>query len=307
MSRPCKITVVGSFMMDLMSRTPHLPVAGETVLGGPFKMGPGGKGSNQAVAAARLGANVSMLVSLGEDYFGDVAYKNLVDEGINVDFVKRVPDVTTGAALIMVDDSIGENMIVAASGSNAELLCTDVDKAKDQICSSDYVLLQLEIPLETVEYTANMACDNNVGVILNPAPGRPLPDELLSKVDVLTPNETEAAIITGQAVTDMESAEKAGRILLERGCKNGVITLGSGGALCVNSSGVHHVPAFQVEAIDTTGAGDAFNGALTVGLAEGMPLVDAVRFANAAGAICVTRLGTSPAMPRRTEVEKLLN
>lgn len=306
MDRPCKITVVGSFMMDLMSRTPRLPVAGETVLGGPFRMGPGGKGSNQAVAAARLGANVSMLVSLGEDYFGEVAYGNLVDEGINVDFVKRVPNVSTGAALIMVDDSIGENMIVAAFGSNAELLSTDVDKAKDRICSSRYVLLQLEIPIETVEYTAAIAHDNNIGIILNPAPGRPVSNELLSKVDVLTPNETEAAILTDQAVTDMESAEKAGRILLERGCKNVVITLGSGGALCVNSCGVHHVPAFQVDAIDTTGAGDAFNGALTVALAEGMPLADAVRFANAAGAICVTRLGTSPAMPRRTEIEELL-
>lgn len=306
MSRPPKVTVIGSFMMDLMSRTPRLPIAGETVLGGPFKMGPGGKGSNQAVAAARLGADVTMIASLGDDYFGEVAYKNLVDEGINVDFLKTVPGISTGAALIMVDDSKGENMIVVAPGSNGELCKDDVDNAKDRICSSDYVLLQLETPLETVEYAIKMAYDNDVRVILNPAPGRALSDALMSRVDVLTPNETEAAIITNQAVTDIKSAKKAGLALLESGCKNVVITLGAGGALCISNDGVHHVPAFQVEPIDTTGAGDAFNGALAVALAEGMPLVDAVRFANAAGALCVTRLGTAPAMPQRSEVERLL-
>jgi len=300
------VTVIGSFMMDLMSRTPHLPVPGETVMGGPFKMGPGGKGSNQAVAAARLGANVSMIVSLGDDYFGDVAYRNLVEEGVRADHVKRVVGAATGAALIMVDESTGENMIVVAPGSNSQLKPADVEKARERIVASDCVLLQLEIPIETVERAIDTAHSGNVKVILNPAPGRPLPDSMLSKVDVLTPNETEAAAITNQSVKDMETAEKAGQALLRRGCKNVVVTLGSAGALCISDEGSYHVPAFKVKAVDTTGAGDAFNAALAVALAEGLSPIDAVRFANAAGAICVTRLGTSPAMPSRVEVDDLL-
>lgn len=306
MNREPKITVIGSFMMDLMSRTPRLPVAGETVMGGPFRMGPGGKGSNQAVAAARLGAEVCMVVSLGMDYFGDVAYENLVKEGIQVDFVKRVSNVCTGAALIMVDEEKGENMIVVAPGSNNELEPRDVEKARDRILGSDYVLLQLEIPMHTVECAIKLAHANNVGIVLNPAPGRPVPNDLLSKVDVLTPNETEASAITGQAVVDDRTAEKAARDLLARGCRNVVVTLGATGALVVNHTGAYHVPAFEVKAVDTTGAGDAFNGALAVALAEGRPLLDAVEFANAAGAISVTRVGTAPAMPGRPEVEEFL-
>lgn len=306
MRRQPRITVVGSFMMDLMSRTPRLPVAGETVMGGPFQMGPGGKGSNQAVAAARLGAEVCMVVSLGKDYFGDVAYNNLVREGVRVECVKRVDNVCTGAALIMVDEEKGENMIVVAPGSNNELGPEDVDRAKELVLGSEYMLVQLEIPLYTVEYAIELAHDNNVGVILNPAPGRHLPDEVLSKVDVLTPNETEASAITGQSVVDARTAEKAARELLARGCRNAVITLGAAGALVANRDGVHLVPSFNVKTVDTTGAGDAFNGALAVALAEGQPLLNAVRFANAAGALCVTKLGTAPAMPSRPEVEELL-
>lgn len=306
MNRKPKITVIGSFMMDLMSRTPRLPVAGETVMGGPFQMGPGGKGSNQAVAAARLGAEVCMVVSLGIDHFGDVAYENLVKEGIQVDFAKRVDTVCTGAALIMVDEEKGENMIVVAPGSNNELEPSDVEKARDRILGSDYVLLQLEIPIHTVEYATELAHANNVGVVLNPAPGRSLSDDLLSRVDVLTPNETEASAITGQAVVDHRTAEKAARDLLARGCRSVVITLGATGALVVNHAGAYRLPAFEVKAVDTTGAGDAFNGALAVALAQGQSLLDAVGFASAAGAISVTRVGTAPAMPKRSEVEEFL-
>ncbi|MDI7247036.1 MAG: ribokinase [Bacillota bacterium] len=301
-----RIVVVGSFMMDLMSRTPRLPVPGETVMGGPFQMGPGGKGSNQAVAAARLGADVSMVVSLGRDYFGDVAYNNLVQEGVDVGCVKRVDNVSTGAALIMVDEKKGENMIVVAPGSNNELGPEDVDRAKGLILGSHCMLVQLEIPLSTVEYAIGLAHDNNVGVILNPAPGRPLPDELFQKVDVLTPNESEASAITGQPVVDVNTAGRAARELLARGCRNVVITLGAAGALAANGDGVHLVSGFNVKTVDTTGAGDAFNGALAVALAEGQSLLDAVRFANAAGALCVTKVGTAPAMPSRREVQELL-
>lgn len=301
-----RITVVGSFMTDLMSRSPHLPSPGETVMGGPFKMGPGGKGSNQAVAAARLGADVNILVSLGTDGFGDLAHANLVNEGISVDHVKRVSGLSTGAALIIVDDANGENMIVVAPGSNNELGVADVEAARELIVGSDYVLMQLEIPLETVEYTARLARANGVKVILNPAPGRELPDELLAMVDVLTPNETEASIISGMEVCDLVDAETAARALRNRGCQAVIITLGSQGVLVADDSGTRHIPSFNVDVVDTTGAGDAFNGALAAALGEGMGLHEACRYANAAAAISVTRLGTSVATARRDEVREFL-
>ena len=301
-----RITVVGSFMTDLMSRSPHLPSPGETVMGGPFKMGPGGKGSNQAVAAARLGADVNILVSLGTDEFGDLAYASLVHEGIGVDHVKRVSGLSTGAALIIVDDANGENMIVVAPGSNNELGVADVEAAQELIVGSDYVLMQLEIPLETVEYTARLARANGVKVILNPAPGRELPDELLAMIDVFTPNETEASIISGIEVRDLAGAETAARALRDRGCRAVVITLGSQGVLVADDSGTRHILSFKVDVVDTTGAGDAFNGALAAALGEGMGLHEACRYANAAAAISVTRLGTSVATARKEEVSEFL-
>ncbi|MCR4426731.1 MAG: ribokinase [Firmicutes bacterium] len=301
-----RITVVGSFMTDLMSRTPRLPVAGETVMGGRFKMGPGGKGSNQAMAAARLGAQVCMAASLGTDAFGDLACQSPVNAGICTDWVKRVNTAHTRAALIIVDEVKAENMIVVAPGSNSELGPDDVDEAKQDILGSDYVLLQLEIPLETVQHGVDIAHANGVKVILNPAPGRALPDELPEKVGALTPNETQATAITGMPVNDVGSAEQAARALLGRGCRTVVMTLGSDGALAVTPESTDHVPAFKVNAIDTTGAGDAFSGARAVALAEGLPLVNSVRFANAAAALSVTKVGTSVAMPMGQEVEAFM-
>ena len=301
-----KIGVVGSFMTDLMSKSPHLPSPGETVMGGPFFLGPGGKGSNQAIAAAKLGAEVQMVVSLGQDSFGDLAYNALVNWGVGVDFVKRVEGVSTGAALIIVDDTSGENMIVVAPGSNDLLSTEDVERARQAICAADCVLMQLEIPLATVEYTARLARAAGVRVILDPAPGRKLPPELLTNVDVLTPNETEAGIVSGIKVTDLASAEKAARALSSRGPETVIITLGGGGVLALERGDVMHIPAFQVDVVDTTGAGDAFNGALGVALAEGMSTFEACRFAAAAAALSVTRVGTSPASPQRAEVEELL-
>ncbi|MEA4884141.1 MAG: ribokinase [Clostridia bacterium] len=301
-----RITIVGSFMTDLMSRSPHLPVPGETVMGGPFQMGPGGKGANQAVAAARLGSDVNILVSLGKDQFGDFAYNNLLREGIGVEFVKRVEGMSTGAALIIVDDAKGENMIVVAPGSNSALGADDVDKGIQVILDSDYVLMQLEIPLETVEYTAKLAHASGVKVILNPAPGRPLSDELLRAVDVLTPNETEASIVSGITVTDLATAELAGKALVRRGCPTVIVTMGGLGVLVVDANGAQHVPGFKVDVVDTTGAGDAFNGALAAALAEGLGMRDAARWACAAAAISVTRIGTSVATAHRDEVEAFL-
>lgn len=301
-----KIVVIGSFVTDLMSKSPHLPSPGQTLMGGPFFMGPGGKGSNQAIAAAKLGAEVDMVVSLGNDHFGDMAYDALVKAGVGVEFVKRVDSVSTGIALIIVDDSSGENMIVVAPGANDLLDKIDVEKARRSMNGADCVVMQLEVPLEIVEHAAKLAQEAGVRVILDPAPGRALSDSLLSYIDVLTPNEDEASIISGIEVTDLTTAEEAARALHSRGPQTVVITLGSGGVLALDQGKVFHIPAFEVETIDTTGAGDAFNGAFAVALAEGRSVYEACRFAAAAAALSVTKVGTSVASPRRSEVEKFL-
>lgn len=305
MSTASRIVVVGSYNTDLMARTPRMPQPGETILGGPFHVGPGGKGANQAVAAARLGAAVQLVASLGEDSFGDQALQNLVREGIDTSYVLRTGRTHTGAALIFVDAQ-GENMIVVAPGANDLLSPEHVEGALDAIRAADVLLVQLEVPMPTVERACLLAREAGVRVLLNPAPGRALDAGLLQTVDVLIPNETEAAIISGIPVSDRASAEAAGRELLQRGVGAVVMTLGAEGALVVTDGGVTHVPARPVKAVDTTGAGDAFCGALAVGLAEGQSLHTAVAFAGAAAAVKVTRLGTAPAMPRRPEVEALL-
>jgi ribokinase len=299
------VTVVGSFNTDLVGVTPRMPVKGETIIGGPFLTGPGGKGANQAVAAARLGADVTMVVKLGTDNFGDLAQANLVKEGIRSDFVLRTDETHTGAALIFVDAE-GENMIVVAAGANELLTPEDVDRARQAILEADVLLVELEVPMETVERAIRVAHEAGVKVLLNPAPGQPLSAEMLSMVDVLTPNETETQIITDMPVTNPQEAEAAARQLLAQGVGIAVITLGAQGALIVTPTETRHVPGQQVEVVDTTGAGDAFNGALAVALAEGKELVEAVAFSNGAAALQVTRFGTAPAMPYRDEVEALL-
>jgi ribokinase len=300
-----KVTVVGSFNTDLSVRTPHMPVAGETILGGPFTTGPGGKGANQAVAAARLGAEVSMLVKLGQDVFGDLAAKNLEREGVQPQYILRSTESHTGVAFIIVDQS-GENTIVVAGGTNNFLTPADVEAARPAVSQAQVMLAQLEIPVETVEAAVRMARAAGVKVVLNPAPGQPLSPQLLEMVDVLTPNETEAQIISGLPVTSMAEAELAARSLLRSGVGAVVITLGSKGALVVTPQECTHVSGIPVQVVDTTGAGDAFSGALAVALAEGKDLVQAAAFANAAAALQVTRPGTAPAMPTRAEVMKLL-
>jgi ribokinase len=310
MTKP-KVTVVGSFNMDLLIRTPRMPVKGETILGGPFITGPGGKGANQAVAAARLDADVTMVVKLGQDAFGDQAAANLAKEGIRPEFVLRDGASHTGVAFIVVDDA-GENMIVVALGTNALLIPADIDTAHDAIAEAKVVLFQLESPLETVTHAICLAHEAGVTVMLNPAPGQTLSSELLSLVDVLTPNQTELQLLVGgdllgfENLTGLEEIESAARELLARGVGSVVVTLGADGALIVTRNTVQHVPGYTVEVVDTTGAGDAFNGALAVALAEGRTLPEAVDFANAAAALQVTKVGTAPAMPYRRDVERLL-
>lgn len=300
MNRP-KVTIVGSFNMDLSVRTPRMPVPGETLLGGPFTTGPGGKGANQAVAAARLGADVSMLVKLGQDVFGNQAAENLIREGINPETILRTDQTHTGVAFIIVDNT-GENLIVVAGGANNQITPEDVERARTTLTSADILLTQLEIPMETVAYAVKIAHDAGVKVVLNPAPGQPLSPDLLQRIDILTPNETEAQTITGLPVTNVAEAEEAGRHLLRSGVKAAVITLGSKGSLVVTAEGSTLVPGRSVKVVDTTGAGDAFSGALVVALGEGKGLVEAAAFANAAAALQVTKPGTSPAMPYRDEV-----
>lgn len=303
-ARP-KVMVIGSFNMDLSMRTPYMPAAGETILGGPFTTGPGGKGANQAVAAARLGAQTTMLVKLGQDVFGDTAAHNLQNEGISTDYILRTPDAHTGVAFIIVDDA-GENMIVVASGSNFAVTPADVEQARAAIEAADILLMQLEIPLDAVTAAARIAHAAGVIVMLNPAPGQALPEELLRMVDVLTPNETETQIITGMPVTSVEEAEAASAHLMRAGVGAVVITLGAKGALVASSSGTVRVPGYSVSVVDTTGAGDAFSGALAVALAEGKSLEQAAAFANATAALQVTKPGTAPAMPHRAEVDALV-
>ncbi len=305
MNKRPRITVVGSYNTDLVVRTPRMPLKGETIIGGPFFTGPGGKGANQAVAAARLGADVTMVVKLGADSFGDQAEANLVKEGIRPDFILRTEETHTGAALIFVDGD-GENMIVVAAGANELLTPADVDQACKAIVEADVLLVELEAPMETVERAIHLAREADVNVLLNPAPGQPLSGEMLRLVDILTPNETETQIITGLPVQTPQEAEAAARKLLAQGVGRVVVTLGAKGALIVTPTETWRAPGQQVGVVDTTGAGDAFNGALAVALAEGQELVEAVTFANAAAALQVTRLGTAPAMPYRDEVEALL-
>ena len=300
-----RIVVVGSSNTDMIVKLPHLPKPGETVSGGAFSTAAGGKGANQAVAAARAGAAVSLVARVGDDSFGEQAIAGFVGDGIDVSHVVRNPASPSGVALIFVDDG-GENCIAVAPGANATLTPEDVDAASELITGADVLVMQLETPIESVERAAALAREHGVRVILNPAPARPLSDEILGNVSILTPNESEAEMLTGVQVEDDESAAAAARALVARGVDTVILTLGSRGAFVFESDSGELVPSFKVQAVDTTAAGDVFNGSLAVGLAEGMPLTGAVRFANAAAALSVTKLGAQPSAPTRSEIESFL-
>jgi ribokinase len=300
-----RILVIGSSNTDMIIKLDRIPQPGETILGGEFVTAAGGKGANQAVAAARAGGDVTLIARVGRDMFGEEAVAGFVKDGIHVQFVTRDPTAPSGVALIFVAKD-GENSIAVASGANGLLSPADVKKAKGSIADAGAVVMQLETPLETVQAAAELAVLAKVPVILNPAPARVLPDKLLKLVSILTPNETEAELLTNIAVTNEESAARASEALLARGVETAIITLGARGAFVASSSTRQLVPGFQVKAVDTTAAGDVFNGALAVSLGEGRPLLEAVRFANAAAAISVTRLGAQPSAPGRKEIEALL-
>ncbi len=297
------IAVIGSSNTDMVIKTTRLPAPGETILGGSFFMNPGGKGANQAVAAARLGGKVSLIAKTGDDLFGRKARQIFEEDQINTNYLVTDNLHPSGIALITVD-AHGENCIVVAPGSNSYLDYSDIENARTEILASKIVLMQLEIPIESVEYAASMAHKAGIKVILNPAPAAKIPDELMSKLYMITPNETEAELISGIPVLDSESAVHAARSLCERGVKVVIITLGSKGALLYTEGKATIITAPQVEALDTTAAGDVFNGAIAVAVAEDMSLENAVAFACEAASISVTRMGAQASAPYRNELYK---
>lgn len=301
-----KIIVVGSSNTDMIIQLERIPRPGETILGGQFSTAAGGKGANQAVAAARAGGQVTFVARVGRDMFGDQALAGFVQDGINVDHIVRDESAPSGVALIFVARD-GENSIAVAGGANGQLSPADVQRAASVLTDASMLVMQLETPLPTVQAAAELAAKAGVRFILNPAPAQALPDALLQRVSILTPNETEAELLTGVAVTDEAAANMAADKLLARGVQTVILTLGARGALVVNAASRQLVAGFVVKAVDTVAAGDVFNGALAVAMAEGQPLPQAVRFANAAAAISVTRLGAQPSAPQRHEIDQLAN
>ena len=300
-----KIVVVGSSNMDLVVKSPRIPSKGETILGGDFIMTPGGKGANQAVAAAKLGVEVYFVAKLGDDIFGRQSLSNFKAEGVRTEHVILTKEAPSGVALITVDD-VGDNVIVVAPGANLKLSPEDVEQAQRAIASSGAVAAQLEVPLETVEFAAGLANDADVPFILDPAPAQKLSHEFLRMVDVLTPNETEAEILTGIKVADENSALVAARDLLERNAKAVILTMGSKGYILATKDGAEFVPSVKVDTVDATAAGDAFTGSLTVGLAQGKTLRDAALFSNHVAALSVTKMGAQSSMPDAGQVENFI-
>ena len=299
------IVVIGSSNTDMVVKTSHLPIGGETVLGGDFFMNAGGKGANQAVAAARYGNRVVFVAKTGDDLFGSQVRKSLTEDNIVTDYVFVDADHPSGVALITIDKD-AENCIVVASGANMYLSSEDIDAAAEEIKKADVVLMQLECPVETVAYAARMAAEAGVRVILNPAPApvEPLGAELMKDLYLITPNRSEASRISGIEIKDMESAHRAAMAIYEMGPKNVIITLGGDGSVVYDGSMFMRVEAIKVEAVDTTAAGDTYNGVLASCIAEGKSLIEAVREANVAAAISVTRMGAQPAAPTRAEIDE---
>ncbi len=297
------ILVIGSSNTDMVIKTEKLPLPGETILGGTFLMNPGGKGANQAVAAARLGGKITFVTKRGNDLFGNQAVGLLMREGIDTSFVIKDEELPSGVALITVD-SAGENSIVVAPGSNGNLLPEDIPVRLFKEGQFELLLLQLEIPVKSVEYSASAASENGIKVILNPAPAQKLSDVLLRNVWILTPNETETEILTDIKVDNISSAEMAASLLQKRGVKNVIITMGAAGAYVKSDSFTGLVPGKKVNTVDTTAAGDVFNGALSVALSEGKNIREATIFANTAASISVTRMGAQASVPYRHEIDR---
>lgn len=298
-----KIVVVGSFNADLTSYLETMPRPGETVRGDKFVTGPGGKGSNQAVAAAKLGAEVTFIGRVGDDVFAKLAFDVWEAAGIHTDYVVKDPDHATGVAPIFVDSN-GENMIVVVLGANINIQAGDIDQAREIIAEADVLVTQLEINHDMVGYALKVAKELGVTTILNPAPAATLPQETIQNADYITPNETELEVLSG---SDSHDVVANARSLLTTDKQTVIVTMGSQGAQIVQRDHEERIGTYNVDVVDTTGAGDAFNGGLAVALAEGKSLVEAIKFANATAAMCVTRPGTSNSMASRDEVDKLYN
>ncbi|MBL7762356.1 MAG: ribokinase [Chitinophagaceae bacterium] len=296
------IVVIGSSNTDMVVKASHLPVPGETIIGGNFFMNAGGKGANQAVAAARLGGSICFIAKVGNDIFGMQATESFKQEGIDTSAVMVDTNLPSGVALITVDDK-AENCIVVAPGANAALSVSDLNKYKSIIESATIVLMQLETPVEAIAYASSLAAAKKIKVVLNPAPACALPDDLLRNISIITPNEKEAEMLTGIPVTDIASAEKAATVLKEKGVEIVVITMGAKGALILKDDKFLTVETPVVKAVDTTAAGDVFNGALVVALSEGKQINEAVSFACRAASISVTRFGAQASAPYRKELE----
>lgn len=303
--RTPKIVVIGSFMMDLVVRAQRLPQDGETIMGSSFQRFPGGKGANQAVAAARLGASVTMVGKLGNDGFGNEMLEILRAEDIDAKNILQDEQFPTGVGFVTIDDS-GSNRIIVVPGANMCYDLEDLSQVERAIGASDILILQLEIDLEVVKQALIIASRAGVPVLLNPAPARTLSENILRGVTYLTPNETEAELLIGIKILDVETATMAAELLVAKGVKNVIITLGESGALVAGQWGTKHVVGHKVKSIDTVAAGDAFNGALAVAVVEGKSLIEATEFANAAGALAVQKHGAIPSLPSRFDVMNLL-
>jgi ribokinase len=301
-----KVTVVGSFMYDLVATAPRRPKTGETLIGDSFGMFLGGKGANQAIAASRVGASVTMVGRLGNDLFGDQFLEKFSEEGIKTDFVIHDTENGTGVGMPLIDAS-GDNSIVIIPQANMALTVENIDKAESVIADSDVLVLQCEVPMEANKRAAEIANKNDTLVILNPASARKIPDTLLSLVDIITPNESEAEILTDMPTETNSQAMEAAHHLLSKGVETVILTLGSRGSLLLTEKMEKRIPAYSVDVIDTTAAGDAFCGALAVILSNGSIIEEAIKIANAAGALAVTKLGAEPSLPTKKDIDQLIN
>jgi len=300
-----RVTVVGSFMFDLVARAPRRPKTGETLIGDSFGMFIGGKGANQAIAASRLNALVCMVGRLGDDLFGNQFLDKFLDEKINTDFVIQDKNNGTGVGMPLIDAS-GDNSIVIIPRANTALSAENINQGYEAIANSDILLLQLEVPIEASQRAAEIAKENSTIVILNPAPAREIPDTFLDLVDILTPNESETEILSGISVTTEKEAKEAACILMDKGVETVILTLGSRGSLLLTATVESFFPANQVDVVDTTAAGDAFCGALAASLANGSTIEEAVKTGNAAGALAVTKLGAEPSLPKKADLDRFL-
>ena len=298
-----KIVVFGSYVVDLTSWAHHLPVPGETVKGSSFKMGPGGKGSNQAVAANRAGADITLVTKVGNDVFGQTALSFYKMENMDTQYVFVDEKKETGTALIMVDENSAQNEILVVSGACDNITDQEISKTEQLIDEASIILLQLEINMDAIEKVIDMAHKKGKLIVLNTAPAQKLPDSLLKKVDIVTPNEVEAGILADMKVETEQDAEKAARILMDKGVQSIVITMGKNGVFVMTADRKEFIPSKKVKAIDTTGAGDAFNGGFVTALSEGKDIFEAARFGNIVGALSVTKVGTAPAMPYRIDID----